>query len=289
MDQLVRLTSTSHPAAAVAPIKPFLRWAGSKRKQLPVLSRQLALPYARYIEPFAGSACLFFQVQPPTAVLGDKNAELIEVYRYVRDNPVRLHRRLVAIPRNERTYYRWRRLNVRELDTDTRALRFLYLNRNCFNGIYRTNEQGDFNVPMGNNIGDFLSRNELDRCSRALQGVQLIDGDFEDTLAHVARGDFVYLDPPFAASSRRIFREYDKKPFSTDDVPRLTRQLRRIARLGANFLVSYADCKEARGLADEWHSRKLKVRRHIAGFVGHRTHAYEWLISNRAIREIDEA
>jgi DNA adenine methylase len=266
-----------------APIRPFLRWAGSKRRQLPMLARHVTVAFDRYVEPFVGSACLFFQLRPNAAVLGDKNKELIEVYRSVRDNPLRLHRRLAAIPRDAATYYRWRALDPRGLDREQRALRFLYLNRNCFNGIYRTNARGHFNVPFGIDVGRYLVREELLACAAALENVQLIDADFEKTLAHVRPGDFVYLDPPFAASSRRIFREYGSASFSPADVPRLAAQLRRIAQLGAVFLVSYADCKEARSLAMEWQSRKVKVRRHVAGFVGDRSHAYEWLISNYQI------
>lgn len=273
-------------AESARPITPFLRWAGSKRRQIHLLAGRVQVPFGRYVEPFAGSACLFFRLLPRKAVLGDKNRELIELYRCVRDNPVRLHRRLVAIPRDAVTYYRWRSLDAAVLDREDRALRFLYLNRNCFNGIYRTNGAGHFNVPFGKKVGRYLTRDQLLACSDALQSVTLVGGDFEDTLGHVRKGDFVYLDPPFAALSRRIFCEYDRTPFSTEDVPRLARQLRRLTAIGASFLVSYADCREARTLTAEWHSRKLKVRRHVAGFVGDRSYAYEWLISNRPIRDV---
>jgi DNA adenine methylase len=263
-----------------APVTPFLRWAGSKRRQLPQLAGRVNISFTRYIEPFAGSACLFFHLQPRAGVLGDKNRELIALYRCVRDNPLRLHRRLAGIPRDSDTYYRWRSLDPDQLDSEDRALRFLYLNRNCFNGIYRTNVAGRFNVPFGRDVGRFLTRVQLLACATALRRVSLVSGDFEETLARVQRGDFVYLDPPFAVSGRRVFRQYDEAPFSTDDVPRLGKQLRRISRVGAKFLVSYADCREARELAAEWASRKIQVRRHVAGFVGDRARAYEWLITD---------
>jgi DNA adenine methylase len=131
-----------------SPAKPFLRWAGSKRKQLARLRSYWSDGFSRYVEPFAGSACLFFELAPPAAVLGDTNRELIEVYKVARDDPARLYRRLCRIERDRRTYNRWRGVDPKSLDRDTRALRFLYLNRNCFNGIYRTNESGQFNVPM---------------------------------------------------------------------------------------------------------------------------------------------
>jgi DNA adenine methylase len=263
--------------------KPFLRWAGSKRKQLSRLAAFWSAEHSRYIEPFAGSACLFFELAPQSAVLGDNNRELIELYRVVRNEPERLYARLCRIRRNLKTYRHWRDLEPKQLDRDTRALRFLYLNRNCFNGIYRTNSEGKFNVPMGKESGGYFSEEELIHCSSLLQRAKLINGDFSKTLENVKRGDFVYLDPPYAVTTRRLFREYGKVTFDILDIPRFSESLREIDGSGADFLVSYADCKESREVAECWQSVRLPVRRNIAGFAGARKMAYEWLISNRPI------
>jgi DNA adenine methylase len=261
-------------------IRPFLRWAGSKRQQLSRLVQFWKPSHQRYIEPFAGSACLFFEIAPAQAILGDNNASLIEVYRAVRDQPDRLFDRLCRIRRDSATYYRWRGKTPADLDAETRAVRFLYLNRNCFNGIFRTNVKGEFNVPIGTKQGAYFTRAELQECSALLQKTKLVAGDFARTLENVRRGDFVYLDPPFAVTSRRVFREYGTKSFETTDVPRLAASLAKIDERGAEFLVSYADCKEARGLAKQWSAAKYPIRRHVAGFFGDRRYAYEWLISN---------
>jgi DNA adenine methylase len=263
--------------------RPFLRWAGSKRKQLSRLVSFWLTNHKRYVEPFAGSASLFFELAPEVAVLGDINRELIETYRVVRDHPARLFKRLHRIGRDPSTYRRWRRLRPGSLDPQTRALRFLYLNRNCFNGIYRTNLKGEFNVPMGTRVGKYFSREELLICSALLQKATLIAGDFALTLERVKAGDFVYLDPPYAVAARRIFREYGKKTFCTADIPRLSGTLETIVRRKADFLVSYADCTEARVLAHDWYAVRLPIRRHVAGFAVDRKNAYEWLISNRPI------
>lgn len=263
--------------------KPFLRWAGSKRKQLARLRRFWQARHARYVEPFAGSACLFFELAPTKAILGDNNDSLIEVYRVVRDNPGRLHDRLCRLRRDSETYYRWRAKSVDSLDAETRVVRFLYLNRNCFNGIYRTNVDGKFNVPFGQKTGVYFSKEELQHCSELLQATKFVSGDFVKTLSLVRRGDFVYLDPPFAVRSRRVFREYGHRSFETSDVPRLAEELRRLDGVGADFLVSYADCTEARKVAKEWNAIRLPIRRHVAGFAGNRRLAYEWLISNMGI------
>lgn len=265
--------------------KPFLRWVGSKRKQLSRLAAFWSPDHKRYVEPFAGSACLFFEIAPKTAVLGDSNKELIEVYRIVRDEPERLYRRLRRIRRDVETYRRWRQMKPGSLDRETRALRFLYLNRNSFNGIYRTNLDGEFNVPMGKRPGKYFSERDLLSCSKLLQNATLVAGDFAKTLGRVTAGDFVYLDPPYAVTSRRIFKEYGKKTFDTDDIPRFSACLNAIVKQNADFLVSYADCAESRALAAQWHSVRLPIRRHIAGFAGDRKNAYEWLISNCPITD----
>lgn len=277
--QLSSSEDGDHPLRA----KPFLRWAGSKRKQLARLREFWSAAHTRYVEPFAGSACLFFELAPDDAVLGDSNQQLIEVYKVVQNEPARLYRRLRRIRRDVDTYKRWRALAPEALDLETRALRFLYLNRNCFNGIYRTNVDGHFNVPMGKRPGDYFAKEDLLRCSELLKNATLVAGDFEKTLVHVREGDFVYLDPPYAVSSRRIFREYGKRVFDETDVPRFAECLTGIRQAGADFLVSYADCTSARALARRWNAVRLPVRRHIAGFVGARRNAYEWLITNLPI------
>lgn len=278
----------SDGSEATCGAKPFLRWAGSKRKQLARLSSFWLNSHTGYVEPFAGSACLFFAIAPNSAVLGDSNRELIEVYKVVRDAPERLYRRLCRIGRDLETYNRWRALRPQSLDRDTRALRLLYLNRNCFNGIYRTNANGHFNVPMGSKLSEYSAKEDLLLCSRLLRNIRLVAGDFTKTLEHVKAGNFVYLDPPYAVNSRRIFCEYGKSVFDTSDISRFSEGLIGIRQAKADFLVSYADCREARSLAAQWNSVRLPVRRNVAGFAGARRNAYEWLITNLPINQSSE-
>jgi DNA adenine methylase len=274
----------------LTPPRPFLRWAGSKRKLLFRLRRFWKPEYRRYIEPFAGSACFFFDLMPPHAVLGDINESLMETYRVVREEPEGLFRRLTRLRRDADTYYRWRAKDPNLLDPQTRALRFVYLNRNCFNGIYRTSMVGKFNVPFGGKKGlpiGKLAKADLLGCAELLNRATLVTGDYRLTLAYARKGDFVYLDPPYATNSRRVFRQYGAKTFETGDVRVLADELVRLNRIGAEFLVSYADSKEARALAANWNAARLYVRRNIAGFVDHRRKAGEWLISNIALPELD--
>jgi DNA adenine methylase len=223
---------------------------------------------------------LFFELAPRAAILGDSNRELIEVFQVVRNEPEAIYNRLRRLRRDLETYLRWRSLEPKNLDRSTRALRFIYLNRNCFNGIYRTNTKGHFNVPMGKRPGQYFSREDLLLCAELLQNARFVTGDFTETLLRARAGDFVYLDPPYAVGSRRVFKEYGKDAFTIDDVPRLATALHKLHKLGAKFLVSYADCREARTLAKDWNSRRFPTKRHVAGFAGARRHAYELEITN---------
>ncbi|MGH9363973.1 MAG: DNA adenine methylase [Thermoanaerobaculia bacterium] len=259
---------------------PFLRWAGSKRQHVPFL-RQCWVDgdYSRYIEPFAGSAAAFFAIAPPRALLGDINHELIHTYRAVRAAPQAVHRRLTRFPPGEDAYYKVR--VMRPKGTILKAARFVYLNRFCFNGLYRTNRSGDFNVPYGaprtRNVPDL---EQFRACAGLLRRARLMHVDFRRLLAGVKEGDFVYLDPPYAVSRRRVFIQYAKGHFSTKDLADLSEWLNEIDRRKASFLLSYADSREARLMFRGWNSRRFAVRRNVAGFSSARRNHYELFISN---------
>jgi DNA adenine methylase len=267
------------PVAARAP----LRWAGSKRKLLPVLQLYLgAAPYNRYVEAFAGSAALFFAAEPQCALLNDRNAELILALRFLRKHPRLLHEHVSSLPISRDFYYQLRAVDPRALDPCERAGRFFYLNRYCFNGIYRTNKKGEFNVPFAPiKSGKFPSQDEWVATSNVLQGATLHCEDFEGfLLGNVREGDFVYLDPPYAVSNRRIFSQYSADNFGIGDLERLSVVLRELDSRGARFLVSYAQSPETHILAEGWHVRRTYAQRNVAGFTHHRRKAMEVMISN---------
>jgi DNA adenine methylase len=259
----------------------FLRWAGSKRRLVPILRTYWKPQHKRYLEPFAGSACLFFSLNPPRAILGDVNAELISTYLQVKYRLHALLPQLASLKRSKREYKKLRSLNPDTLLPCERAARFIYLNRYCFNGLYRTNLKGEFNVPYGGEkSGNLPSVEALRQCSRRLVETRLISGDFERVLRHARKGDFVYMDPPFAVHARRVFNEYHPDTFCSHDIARLRRWMERLDRKGISFLVSYAQSAEARILAEGFNCRRLSVRRNIAGFAGDRADSIELLISN---------
>jgi len=263
-------------------IHPFLRWAGSKRQLVPELARYWSSEFSRYVEPFAGSACLFFHLAPPKGLLADINRELMITYKQIRSKPAEVSVALRRLRKSKTVFLRLRKENPSALRLPERAARFIYLNRFCFNGLYRTNRRGEFNVPFGGQkTGAKPSEQHLRACSRLLARVTIADGSFERTLERVRPGDFVYLDPPFRVAARRVFNEYDASSFGTEQVRSLRHWMIRLEDMDVPFLVSYADSQEARELSRGFHVRATTVRRSIAGFARGRAPDTELLISNR--------
>ncbi|MBF0333424.1 MAG: Dam family site-specific DNA-(adenine-N6)-methyltransferase [Alphaproteobacteria bacterium] len=263
-------------------ISPFLRWAGSKRSVLPFLSRHVPARYERYIEPFAGSACLFFFVAPSRGVISDLNSELIETYLTVRQHPSETARILAEMPVSRGDYYVVRAMRSSDLNERERAARFIYLNRFCFNGLYRTNTLGKFNVPFGAPKNNSVpSERHLNACADLLWSSDIVCGDFETVVSNVVKdGDFVYLDPPFFQTSKRVFREYTAKPFMESDLVRLRELLQTIDGKGATFVVSYSYCPEVEEIFRGWKTTTIETQRNISGFAKHRRKAMELIVTN---------
>jgi len=262
-------------------MKSLLRWAGSKRQIVTALAKYWPGRDSRYIEPFAGSACLFFYLEPAAAILGDLNGELIRTLRAVQRYPAKISDTLKRLPKGKLAYYKLRAVDPRSLGEIEASARFLYLNGRCFNGLYRTNSAGMFNVPYRPpSRRVVIDTDSIVHASRILQNAMLFHSDFETTIAQARRGDFVYLDPPYAVSKRRIFSEYLPDSFCTRDLMRLRGALEALDRKGAYFLITYADSSEARRLLAPWYRQRIGTRRNIAGFAGHRRKNYEILASN---------
>jgi DNA adenine methylase len=260
------------------PQRPILRWAGSKRKLLPMLLAHVPLACTRYVEPFAGSACLLFALRPQSALIGDTNAELIEVYDILRNAPDTLYSTVISMPRTHQFYYRLRQQNPRLMADVDRAARFVYLNRFSFNGVYRTNTRGEFNVPRGSATGDLPSLQDFLECASILSKCVLHAGDFAETLAHASKGDFVYLDPPYSTSIRPMYGEYGYGSFSSKDFSRLVEEVRSVVERGATVLLSYSEDALSCEYFKDWQCCTLRVRRHVAGFAKHRAIVREVLM-----------
>lgn len=262
--------------------KPFLRWAGSKRKLVPYLSTYWDNSFDRYIEPFMGSAVLYYELDPNKAILSDINKELIQTFTEIKNNPEKVHETLSELKPNKENYYSIRATDPESLNPVEQAARFIFLNRFCFNGLYRTNQKGKFNVPFSpSGTGNIPSIEQLKLASKKLANTELISEDFEGVLTrHVKAGDFVYLDPPYATNSKRVFREYGPDSFCVDDLDRLKQTLSSIEQRGAHFVLSYGSCPEALDKFSHWKSETVNVQRNISGFVKGRRKSEELVFTN---------
>jgi len=259
---------------------PLLRWAGSKKKLLPLLEKAAPARIRRYVEPFAGSAILFLRLNPERAILSDLNADLIDTYETVRCEPTKVWRLVSRIPAAAEDYYRVREITPRSLDPIARAARFVYLNRYCFNGVYRTNRDGHFNVARGEGCLGIPSKELFAAFAQRLQIADLRCSDFQRTVRRAGKGDFCYLDPPYASNVGRDRGEYGPGSFKTLDLERLANAMEGAATRGAQVLLSYADQPEVIERFAGWHIRRLTVARNVSGFGGVRRRASEVLISN---------
>jgi len=260
---------------------PLLRWAGSKRKLLPKLVHFFEKSKCTdYAEPFCGSACLYFRIQSRTAILSDINSELIESYRQVRKTPEQIYEHVTHLPTTSEFYYELRAKDPASLSSFERAARFLYLNRYSFNGIYRTNRAGQFNVPRGRHTGNFPPLSNFMAVADKLCMAKLIHADFSVALNAITSSHFVYLDPPYVYQKRRDRGEYGVGSFKLPEISRLSGELSRIDSIGAKFLLSYVENEEIADLADRWTVHSVSVRRQIGGFSKTRPPINELLITN---------
>ena len=221
-------------------------------------------------------------MSPKRAILGDINSDLIQTYKEIKYRPSEVSSILRAFKEGPQAYLAVRAIDPCSLSATARAARFIYLNRFCFNGLYRTNLSGRFNVPYGGDkSGSIPSLPLLQKSSVFLKRAQLVEGDFEKTLQRVEPGDFVYLDPPFSVTGRRVFNEYNPSIFNRDDITRLRKWLEILDQRNIHFLVSYVESDEAEFLRNGFQSLTVLTRRNIAGFAAKRGKVNELLIYNQ--------
>jgi len=216
------------------------------------------------------------------AILNDINTELIHSYKYVRQQPEAISDGLRRLTKSKKTYLRLRGLRAADLNKIDRAARFIYLNRYCFNGLYRTNSRGQFNVPYApEGSGRLPSKKRLLAAAKMLTGAKLFSKDFEDVIeTYVGENDFVYLDPPYAVENRRVFRQYGPQVFGTSDLKRLAKCLSLIDSRGSVFVLSYAYCREGLDSFAKWNCSRIYTQRNISGFARNRRRAAEMIVTN---------
>jgi DNA adenine methylase len=226
-------------------MKPFLKWAGGKQQLISQYTPHLPPPEAIdcYYEPFVGSAALFFHLQPRRARLSDRNDKLIALYRVVRDDLDSILPILGGHKNDHDYYYAIRDQRHETLSPPEQAARLIYLNRTCYNGLYRENSSGHFNVPFGRYKRPRICDAErLRAASAALQGVDLQVLDFAAAVADARPGDFVYFDPPYVPlSATSNFTSYNRYGFSADDQRRLAETFHTLSGRGVQVMLSNSD------------------------------------------------
>ncbi len=217
---------------------PLFKWPGGKRSLLAEIMKIVPGTYSKYYEPFAGGAALFFSIKPQKAILSDTNSEVVNCYVQVRDNPEDVIKKLKQYQNSEEDYYKIRASSP--YSETGRAARFLYLTALSFNGIYRTNLKGIFNVPYGHKTNIVPCQQEkILNASKALQGVSVICQDFQEIKA--TEGDLVYFDPPYTvAHGNNGFIKYNDKIFTWKDQERLSKFAWDLSEKGCKVIISNA-------------------------------------------------
>jgi DNA adenine methylase len=263
-------------------VKPFLRWAGGKNWLIKHLSEILPKAgYNNYHEPFLGSGAVFLSLQPLNkSYLSDLNKELIAVYKTLKRDPHSIVKCLKRFENTEDFYY-----EIREKSFDDpakAAAKFIYLNQTSFNGIYRVNLKGEYNVPFGYRTKEFLDEEALLRVSASLRRTSIFDGDFDDIRDNIQKKDLVFLDPPYTVShNNNGFIKYNQKLFSLKDQERLSRLIDYIKRKGAFYVLTNAAHYRIIEIFEKGDT-KLELSRAslIGGKQAKRGHTSEFIFTN---------
>lgn len=267
--------------------QPFIKWVGGKRQLISELKALMPKNYNRYIEPFIGGGALFFELQPKNAIINDYNKELVNLYKVVREAPQDLIKDL-SKHKNESEYF----YEIRVIDRDEkkfkkltktqRASRFIYLNKTGFNGLYRVNSKGEYNVPFGRYKNpNYCNKENILACSELLKNTEILNGDFEDLKQKIQKGDFVYFDPPYVPlTTTASFTGYTKIGFDEDMQIRLRELCDYIDEIGAYFMLSNSYTDFILELYDKYKIHTVKATRSINSVGNQRGKIKEVVVTN---------
>ncbi len=262
-------------------MQPFLKWPGGKR-WLAAQNNLIPERFNHYYEPFLGSGAIFFSILPANSTISDINQELINLYIIMRDQPTQLQgvMRRHQEMHSEEHYYSVR--NHVPDDVVERAGRMLYLNRTCYNGMYRENRRGMFNVPIGTKTNCVYDIDQFEDYSNALRNAKLLSCDFAMVIDRAGEGDFVFVDPPYTTSTGSGFIKYNQSLFTWSDQTRLLAVLNRARERGAIILLTNANCQEIKEQYENcgFHTRTLSRKSTISGQAKSRRMIEELVITS---------
>ena len=265
---------------------PIVKWVGGKRQLMFELIKNMPKSYNRYFEPFIGGGALFFELQPEQAYISDMNEELINLYSVVRDNVYELIKDLSKHEVSKEYFLEIRNIDRTEQYTELsdveRASRFIYLNRTCFNGMYRVNSQGQFNVPFGHYKNPrIIDENNLLNCSELLKKTEIKCADFSEILTKVKKGDWVYFDPPYVPfNDTSSFTSYTKDGFDINMQFKLRDVCDELDNKGVKFMLSNSDTKLVNELYVNYEIKKVFASRQINANADGRGKITEVLVRN---------
>ncbi len=262
--------------------RPFLKWVGGKGQLLDQLWPLLPSMFGRYFEPFVGGGALFFARRPPRAALTDVNTELIDCYRAIRDSVEEVIKALRKHDYEPNHYYAVRAVEPKNLGLAERAARTIFLNKTGFNGLYRVNAAGKFNVPFGRYTNpQFCDEDNLRSCSLALQGVAIRVRNFEAVARDAKPGDFVYFDPPYVpVSETSDFTSYVPGGFSWKQHEKLADVFRQLSRSGVYAMLSNSDTRAVRELYAGFSVHEVSATRSVNSNATRRGRVAEVVIRN---------
>jgi DNA adenine methylase len=262
--------------------KPFLRWAGGKSWLTKHLNKIIGdIEFQNYHEPFLGGGAIFFALESSkNSYLSDLNAELVDTYLALKTDPLKVIRAMKMYENTEDFYYDTR--NSSYTDPSEKAARFIYLNQTSFNGLYRVNQEGRYNVPYGYRSKPFLEENKLIQASQYLQKASITCGDFTSGKKKIRVGDLVFLDPPYTVShNNNGFIKYNQKLFSIEDQKRLSKFIDYIKARGAYYILTNAAHPEIGKIFDKGDNQiELSRASLIGGEYAKRGQTTEYIFTN---------
>lgn len=268
---------------------PVLKWVGGKRQLMKEIQDVLPKTYTTYYEPFIGGGAVLFELQPNKAIINDINEELINLYNVIKDDVELLIEDLKKHENTSEYFY-----NIREQDRNReeyeklskiqKASRIVYLNKTCYNGLFRVNKAGEFNSPFGKyknpNIVDEVTLRAVSKYFNKVD-IKIMNCDFEQSLKNIRRGAFVYLDPPYdPVSSSANFTGYDKGGFNRDEQIRLKNLCDKLDRKGVKFLLSNSATEFIKDLYKDYNIKVVKAKRAINSNGNARGNVDEVLVRN---------
>ena len=270
-------------------VLPFVKWVGGKRQLLNEVEKHIPEQFSRYYEPFVGGGAVLFYVQPKNAVINDSNEELVNLYNVIKETPEELIEDLKKHKNEEGYFYEVRGIDrekekYQALTRIERASRIIFLNKTCYNGLFRVNSSGEFNSPFGryknpNIVNDIIIRAAGNYLSK--NNIQILNTDYEKSLSKIRKGAFVYFDPPYyPISDSSSFTGYTKNGFDKTEQERLKKVCDKLNDKGVNFLLSNSSIKFIRDLYKDYNVFSIKAKRAINSKGDGRGEITEVLVKN---------